>query len=441
MTELNSQYASIFKKRRKENDLSGIKFQEYMNSSTAVFQGTPVKCAFMPKFFSDDTWAYMQKSAGIIYGILEKVINKYIECPEYRLLFPFSPELENLILTEAGYDCKLPITRIDLFLNEDDLSFKFCEFNADGTSAMNEDRELLTAHHQTDVMQEFLKTHEVMGFELFDSWVNEFGNIYDTYKYKKTNPRIVIADFTDKATPNEFIIFKAAFEKGGFVCDIVDIRTLKFENNELQTEDGKRIDAVYRRAVTRDIMERFDEVQPLINAVKANAVCLIGHFRTQIIHHKALFAILRMKESLDFMSAEEAEFIDKTIPLTFYHTKNEPMSKDAFNNKDNWILKPEDLYGSRGVYIGKDLNQDEWENALKETQDKNYLLQVFAQPFKTENIDYNEENAEIRMFNNITGLFMYNGKLQGIYTRISVPSVISPTTGRTIGSMIARKKS
>ena len=55
-----------------------------------------------------------------------------MEDEKYRKLFPFSKELEELILCDSGYSQPLPIARIDLFFNEDDFSFKFCEFNADG---------------------------------------------------------------------------------------------------------------------------------------------------------------------------------------------------------------------------------------------------------------------------------------------------------------------
>ena len=36
-------------------------------------------------------------------------------------------------------------------------------------------------------------------------------------------------------------------------------------------------------------------------------------------------------------------------------------------NTDNWIIKPEDSYGSQGVHAGVELeSQDEWNRLLKE---------------------------------------------------------------------------
>ena len=67
------------------------------------------------------------------------MIKEYLKNPSYRKLFPFSRKLEELILIPNGYQSLLPIARFDIFYNEENGNFKFCEINTDGTSAMNED--------------------------------------------------------------------------------------------------------------------------------------------------------------------------------------------------------------------------------------------------------------------------------------------------------------
>ena len=55
-------------------------------------------------------------------------------------------------MREKKYDCNIPIARIDIFYDEETGGFKFCEFNTDGTSAMNEDRELkIEAYRETQL--------------------------------------------------------------------------------------------------------------------------------------------------------------------------------------------------------------------------------------------------------------------------------------------------
>ncbi len=106
------------------------------------------------------------------------MIREYLENPEYRKLFPFPRELEDLILVPRGYDSLLPIARFDIFYNEEDDSFKFCEINTDGTSAMNEDYVLNQALELNPAHQEMKRRYAFSSYELYDSWVQTFLNIY-----------------------------------------------------------------------------------------------------------------------------------------------------------------------------------------------------------------------------------------------------------------------
>ena len=45
------------------------------------------------------------------------------------------------------------------------------------------------------------------------------------------------------------------FRQKGMECEICDIRELVYENGRLKTPTGMEIDAIYRRAVTSDIVK------------------------------------------------------------------------------------------------------------------------------------------------------------------------------------------
>ena len=83
--------------------------------------------------------ARFREITEISIRIFEKVIAAYRRNPEYRKLFPFSGELEELILLPAPYDGELAIARLDLFYDQDSGEFRFCEINTDGTAAMLRD--------------------------------------------------------------------------------------------------------------------------------------------------------------------------------------------------------------------------------------------------------------------------------------------------------------
>ena len=64
--------------------------------------------------------------AETTYSILSKVMREYLENPSYRHVYDIDPRLVELILLPRGYDALLPFARVDLFLNEDDMSAQFC---------------------------------------------------------------------------------------------------------------------------------------------------------------------------------------------------------------------------------------------------------------------------------------------------------------------------
>jgi rRNA processing protein Krr1/Pno1 len=92
---------------------------------------------------------------------------------------------------------------------------------------------------------------------------------------------------------NELYVYQSLFSHRGYQAEVLDLRDLLYEDGKLISKYTHRtIDVVYRRAVTRDIMEHYDEIQSFIQAVKDDHVCLIGAFQTQLIHHKEISKVL-----------------------------------------------------------------------------------------------------------------------------------------------------
>lgn len=427
MQKAEEYYIKLTEENFKQSVESAKIQQNYIKTYTARYHGYYVHTLYMPKMFTAEMTDCFKKAAETMYKILEKVINEYQTNASYRRLFGFEERLEKLILRPNHYPCALPIARIDIFFNEDDFSFKFCEFNADGSSAMNEDKELNQAIKLTDTYNKFQKKYDVKTFELFDSWVREFTEIYSTYDRAVENPYIAIVDFFNGDISREFTAFKKAFEDAGYECEICEITDLRYENEKLISPSGRHINAVYRRAVTCDIMQNYDSVKPFIQAAQNNSVCLIGDFKTQVIHNKIVFKILHDEMTASFLTQDEVEFIKEHIPYTVSLTADEVKKHNVLNTKSKWVIKPEDSYASRGVYAGVEgMTDEEWKKEVTENIDNNYLLQEYCEPYATLNIDItHDENAQYKKYSNITGMYVYNGKFAGLYSRIAKNSIIS----------------
>ncbi len=425
MKKIYKEYLHFIKENPELCKKAAKELMSYLRSSSVSYHGRCVYTLLIPKIFTKTDIERFEHITKVTYGIFEKIINAFLQEPQYRNCFPFSGELKELILTERGYPSPLPIARFDIFYNEDNGDFKFCEINTDGTSAMNEDYVLNQAYALNPAHESITKEHRLQAWELYDSWVSEFADIYASYDNKVEHPYIAIADFLATGSVTEFEEFKCRFEKAGYECEVCEISQMSYDGKRLYSPKGRAVDVVYRRAVTSDVIRRIDEVRPFVNAVKDGNVCIIGAFCTQIIHNKWLFKTLHEEATLALLTEEEQAFVKKHVPYTNLLTAEACKAHDLIADKDRWLIKPLDSYASRGVFAGCGCTPDEWEAHINAAFGNDYIFQEYCPPYLTKNVSYLNDNDRISDYSNMSGLFVYNGKFKGVYSRLSTGEIIS----------------
>lgn len=439
ISKLSSEYIDRVKKNPSFYYKDYLKAFKAVENSTAYYKGKPVPFLYQPILYTEKEIENFKNIGKTLMSISNKMVKKYVECPKFRKKFQYSPLLEELILADHGYKVNVPIARFDIFYS-DEGEFKFCELNTDGSSAMNEDNTLAKILLDTEILKELKEIYNIDYFELFDSWVEESINIFREFNKNIENPTVAIVDFSESGTPAEFEEFKKAYIKKGFNAIISDPRELKYKNGKLYDGDT-RIDLVYRRIVTRELIDRNDEIQDFIMAYKDKAICVIGPIKSQIMHNKIIFKILHDEDTLELLTEEERNFVKNHIPLTLEFGNDVSIYNEAFNNKDKYVIKPMDLYASKGVYVGRDFSTEEWKIKLDEAWGQHYLLQEFCVPYKRELIEFIDEKPAPYKFNHILGLFMYNEKLAGLYSRVGKNNVISGVTDYyTVPNLVVENK-
>lgn len=441
MKKFDDEYFALATADPEASRKAALRQRSYLvNESTARYHGRVVYTVFMPKLFSGAEVIRMKEICAASMQIFDKVIARYETDAAFRAAFGFPRELEELILLDPGYGRVLPVSRIDIFFNEDEKSpdymdFHFCEINTDGSSAMNEDRELVLSLQDQPVFQAFSRRHTVKPFELFDSLCRSFLALYAKTPFAagRPQPNVAIVDFNESATSEEFLQFQKAFERLGVMCEVCDIRELTFDGRALTTKSGMPVDLVYRRAVTSDILRHFDEVGAFVAAAKSRAVCLMGGFKTQIIHSKTLFEVLcdrRLTEK--FLTPEELDFIDRHVPKTYALRADNPLIdlEAVKRERQKWIIKPAESYGSRGVLSGVECEtQAEWAEFIDQclALDEKYILQQFIEPYCSRNLDFIDGDGfrDVKDYYNLTGMFCYAGQFAGLYSRVAAGEIIS----------------
>ena len=124
-------YLKHIEAKMEANRLGALAARDDLERSPLWWNGVLDKTVHIPKVFDAETMEQFRQIVTISCGIFGKVIRAYRENADYRKLFPFSKELEELILLPAPYDGVLPIARLDLFYHEDTGAFQFCEIKAE----------------------------------------------------------------------------------------------------------------------------------------------------------------------------------------------------------------------------------------------------------------------------------------------------------------------
>lgn len=436
--EINKEYIEMIKSNPKEYIEDYKLTVEKVKNSSAYYKGKPVPFLYHPMFFTQEDIDNFSKISDMIISISNKVTNRYVEDEDFRKKFGFPDFIEELIQVDNGYDINVPIGRFDIFYKDYD-NFKFCEINTDGSSAMNEDNALARILLESEALHDFGELYGLDYFELFDSWVVDSINIFKKYDTENHKPNVAIVDFVESGTSAEFEEFKKAYIKHGYNCIIADPRDLTYRDGKLYKDDY-RIDLAYRRIVTFELIENIDQVPDFITAYKDRAFCCIGSIKSQVVHNKIIFKILHDGDTLELLTEEEQDFVKNHIPYTGLFKGDEDVFNLVLNNKDKYILKPSDMNASQGVFTGRDMVEDQWKDRLLQAWDKDYIYQEYVDPVEREHIVIDGENISTDSFKSIIGLFIYNEKFAGIYTRIGKNNIISGITNYyAVPNIVARR--
>ncbi len=429
MQTLISNYKQLIENNSKKYIDDYNKLYKSLEDSPAYFQGEVIPFLYQPLFFKEADIINFKRLTDNLAVILTKVIETYLLEESFRDEFNFSSRLEELIMIDPGYNDSFPMARFDIFYHPDGKS-KFCEINTDGSSGMVKTNTLEKHFLDSEIIKDLSDKYKFDYFELVNQWVDKLLEIYTQFSDRDDKPNIAIMDFRECAMISEFKHFKKIIKKRGYSVEIVDPRELSYKQGVLYSNNDFKIDLIYRRAVTTDIMSNYDQIQPLIQAYKNKDVCLIGSFRSQIIHDKLIFSILHSDICEEILTEREINFIKEHIPYTAEVNKlNEKKFNDLLNNHTKYVLKPRDSYGAKGVLIGKDYNLAEWRNKLDRIELDNYLVQEFCQTPKKDMTKFAGDKVRIDKYKYILGLFLYSKEFCGIYTRVGQENVIASVTG------------
>ncbi|HXG66085.1 MAG TPA: hypothetical protein VNO70_13365, partial [Blastocatellia bacterium] len=288
------------------------------------------------------------------------------------------------------------------------------------------------------VMRRFRQSHDVKPMFCRQHLLNALLTIYSTVRGNAERPNIGIVDYRGLPTQREFELFKEFFEAQGYRTAIADPRDLELREGKLYDKDF-RIDLVYRRVLTTELLEKADECRAFIESYRQGAAVFVNSFRTKYVHKKMLFGILTDERHQHYFTEAEQQAIRNHVPWTrrlqdartTHGDKEIALLEYVRANRDHLVLKPNDDYGGHGIYIGWETEEGAWHQAIETALGGDYLVQERVTTGR-ELFPYVDESAGgVRMIEQLLDVdpLLFFGRVAGGFTRLSSSSLANVTSG------------
>jgi hypothetical protein len=399
--------------------------------------GGRMLCSFpRPNLVSPAVYEQIGAVCRGIFGAIEKVESHLGEELWDRVdLLPQERELARL---DPGYARSSPLSRLDSFVTPS--SYQYVELNAETPAGSSYADTLGEVFLEIPLVRRFQERWRLRPFHTGRRLLSTLLDCYREAGGREEHPSIAVVDYEDVPTRVEHHMVREYVESRGCPSLVCDPRHLTYEGGRLRLGD-RGIDIVYKRLLVNELLERRDEVRPLLEAVRDRAVVIVNPFRCKPVHKKAIFEVLTDGTLPGLFTREEQAAIRDHVPWTRRvreaHTTHGGHDVDlpAFilAHRDRLVMKPNDDYGGKGVFIGWEMADDAWTRALAEALDGSYVVQervnVAREEFPVLATEDGTQPVQFRDFIVDLDPYVFAGEIEGFLTRLSATSLANVTSG------------
>ena len=436
MSDAVQQYNALIEQQPQLLDESRDFLEAHLEEVRLIFGGRLLTPYLRPHFVTRDEWRRITAACESVWSAIEKVGRA---APDDRLMLEqigLTEGERELVAVDPGYRDVSVTSRLDSFLTEN--SYQFVELNAECPAGIAYADVASELFMELPLVREFRKTHDVAPMYCRQLLLDALLKCYAEVRGHGERPRIGIIDYKGLPTQREFEMFKEYFERQGFQATIADPRDVRLREGRLYHEDF-RIDLVYRRVLTTELLEKRDECRDFIAAYMQQAAVFVNSFRTKYVHKKMLFGVLTDERHQHYFTEAEREAIARHVPWTRRveptRTTHAGQEVDLLEfvraNRHNLVLKPNDDYGGHGIFIGWESSESEWDAAIEQALGGDYLAQERVTTSRELFPYIDQAEGRVVMLEQLLDVdpLLFFGKVHGGFTRLSSSSLANVTSG------------
>jgi uncharacterized circularly permuted ATP-grasp superfamily protein len=340
-------------------------------------------------------------------------------------------------MVDPGFAAASPTSRLDAFFVDEGKGLRFTEYNAETPAGAAYNDALTGVFEAMPVMREFQRHHALRPLPARAGVLRSLLGAFAEWSGTRSRPRIAILDWREVPTFSEFLLFERYFASQGLECRIVDPREVEYAGGVLRAGDFE-ISLIYKRVLIHELVERCGIDGPVIRAVRDRAACMVNPFSCKLLHKKASLAVLSDECNAGLFGAEEREAIESHIPWTrvvedrhtIFEGKTVDLPEFIRAHRERLVLKPNDEYGGKGIVLGWEATDAEWEAGLAAAEKEPYIVQdritLPAEAYPS------VVDGELRIFDRMldTAPFAVDGAyVEGCMTRLGTAALLNVTAG------------
>ncbi|HYO91910.1 MAG TPA: hypothetical protein VEQ40_09745, partial [Pyrinomonadaceae bacterium] len=394
----------------------------------------PIGVSLRPHFLTRRQYDRLTLFSETLAAAFEKIASALVSNPSLMERVGLRENERSLALVDPGFSQAGITTRLDAFVHGDEI--KFVEYNAENPSSLPDQAGLNRILFNVGAMGNLAGRYHLKQFDPVEALRRALVETFHEWGGAGA-PNVAILDWAGLPTQGEFLFLRDYFAEHDTPAIIATPDELEYDGRHLR-RGPFRIDLVYKRVVIHELLERADDTHPLLRAFRDRAVCLVNPFRCKIMHTKAAFEILTDEECAGWFSREEREVINESVPWTrrvierktTHRGRTVDLLEHARRNRDDFILKPNDDYGGRGIFFGRNLGEREWDDALSTAlADGDYIIQE-ALWLKTEIFPiFDAERWSLEPVYVDANPFLFRGRAEGAFVRLSDSPIVNVTSG------------
>lgn len=419
--------------KHKDDTALFAKLTQVQSDLGLLFDNRPT-CPFLrPHLLTRERYDEISNAAQTIAVAAEILTEVALADDKLLAKFDLTDKELQLVRIDPGYERLCATSRLDTFVAGD--SFKFLEYNAETPAGVGDQKPLEHVLESIDSTKDFLENNKHWRPRPHQVLLRTLFHVYREFGGRKGKPNIAIVDWDGVPTEAEFYILKDYFESMGFRTLVVDPGELEYDGDQLHAGSFE-IDILYKRILTLEFLEKFDDSHPLWRAYVDGNICMANSFKVKIAHKKMSFAIMTDEEYASIFTPRQLEVMVNHIPWTrkVDESKTTLDGKDidlvAFirGNRDKFLLKPNDDYGGKGIVLGWESSQGQWDEAINEALSDSFVVQ---ERVPIEKSVFPTFSDKVSLEELLVGFdpFLFQNDVEGGLVRLSSSSLVNVSQG------------